>query len=215
MSISAKQVAQLRQQSGAGMMDCKKALVETDGDMAKAVEYLQKKNLAAADKRADKVAADGAVASYIHQGRIGVLLEVNSETDFVGRGDDFQGMVKNIAMHIAASNPQYVRKEEVSEEEINKRKEIYFAQMRESGKPENILERIIEGKIKKWLSEICLLDQAYVKNPDVTVQGYVNEIGAVVREKIHVRRFVRFELGEGIEKEEADFASEVAAAAQV
>ena len=118
-------------------------------------------------------------------------------------------------MHIAASNPQYVRKEEVSEAEIDKRKEIYFAQMRESGKPENILERIIEGKIKKWLSEICLLDQAYVKNPDVTVQGYVNEIGAVVREKIHVRRFVRFELGEGIEKEEADFASEVAAAAQV
>lgn len=215
MSISAKQVAQLRQQSGAGMMDCKKALVETEGDMAKAVEYLQKKNLAAADKRADKVAADGAVASYIHHGRIGVLLEVNCETDFVGRGDDFQAMVKNIAMHIAASNPQYVRKDEVSEVEINRRKELYFAQMRESGKPENILERIIEGKIKKWLSEICLLDQSYVKNPDVTVEGYVNEIGAIVREKIHVRRFIRFELGEGIEKEEADFASEVAAAAQV
>jgi elongation factor Ts len=215
MSISAKQVAELRQQSGAGMMDCKKALVETGGDMAKAVEYLQKKNLAAADKRADKVAADGAVASYVHHGRIGVLLEINCETDFVGRGDEFQDMVRNVAMHIAAANPSYVRQEEVSEEEIAKRREIYMAQMRESGKPENILERIIDGKIKKWLSEICLLDQSYVKNPDQTVLDYVNEIGSTVREKIHVRRFVRFELGEGIEKEESDFASEVAAAAQI
>lgn len=215
MSISAKQVAELRQKSGAGMMDCKKALLENEGDMAKAIEYLQKKNLAAASKRADKVAAEGAIASYIHHGRIGVLLEVNSETDFVGRGDDFQGMVKNIAMHIAAANPTYVRQSDVPAAEIQQQKEIYLAQMRESGKPENILERIVEGKIKKWMSEICLLDQSYVKNPDQTIEAYVNEIGAVVREKIDVRRFVRFELGEGIEKEESDFAAEVAAATQV
>ncbi len=215
MSISAKQVAELRQKSGAGMMDCKKALLETEGDMDKAVEYLQKKNLAAANKRADKVAAEGTVASYIHHGRIGVLLEVNCETDFVGRGDQFQDMVKNIAMHIAASNPAYVRQAQISEDEVTKKKEIYLAQMRESGKPEHILERIIEGKIKKWMSEICLLDQSYVKNPDQTVQDYVNEVGVSIREKIDVRRFVRFELGEGIEKEEVDFATEVAAASQV
>lgn len=215
MSISAKQVAELRQKSGAGMMDCKKALLETEGDMAKAVEYLQKKNLAAASKRADKVAAEGAIASYVHHGRIGVLLEVNSETDFVGRGDSFQEMVRNIAMHVAAANPMYVRQAEVPADEINRQKEIFLAQMRESGKPEHILERIIEGKIKKWMSEICLLDQAYVKNPDQSIQDYVNEVGAVVREKIDVRRFVRFELGEGIEKEENDFAAEVAAASQV
>ena len=215
MSISAKQVAELRQKSGAGMMDCKKALLETEGDMAKAVEYLQKKNLAAASKRADKVAAEGAIASYVHHGRIGVLLEVNSETDFVGRGDSFQEMVRNVAMHIAAANPMYVRQTDVPSDEIDRQKEIFFAQMRESGKPENILERIIEGKIKKWMSEICLLDQAYVKNPDQSVQEYVNEVGAVVREKIDVRRFVRYELGEGIEKEENDFAAEVAAASQV
>ena len=215
MSISAKQVAELRQKSGAGMMDCKKALLETEGDMDKAVEYLQKKNLAAANKRADKVAAEGAVASYIHHGRIGVLLEVNCETDFVGRGDQFQDMVKNIAMHIAASNPEYVRQSQISEDVVAKKKEIYLAQMRESGKPEHILERILEGKIKKWMSEICLLDQSYVKNPDQTIQDYVNEVGVSIREKIDVRRFVRFELGEGIEKEEVDFATEVAAASQV
>lgn len=215
MSISAKQVAELRQKSGAGMMDCKKALLETEGDMAKAVEYLQKKNLAAASKRADKVAAEGAIASYVHHGRIGVLLEVNSETDFVGRGDTFQEMVRNIAMHIAAANPTYVRQSEVPANEISQQKEIFLAQMRESGKPENILERIVEGKIKKWMSEVCLLDQAYVKNPDQTIEAYVNEVGSVVREKIDVRRFVRFELGEGIEKQENDFAAEVAAATQV
>ena len=215
MSISAKQVAELRQKSGAGMMDCKKALLETEGDMAKAVEYLQKKNLAAASKRADKVAAEGAIASYVHHGRIGVLLEVNSETDFVGRGDTFQDMVRNIAMHIAAANPTFIRQSEVPAAEINQQKEIFLAQMRESGKPEHILERIVEGKIKKWMSEVCLLDQAYVKNPDQTVEAYVNEVGAVVREKIDVRRFVRFELGEGIEKQENDFAAEVAAASQV
>ena len=215
MSISAKQVAELRQKSGAGMMDCKKALLESEGDMAKAVEYLQKKNLAAASKRADKVAAEGAIASYVHHGRIGVLLEVNSETDFVGRGDTFQDMVRNIAMHIAAANPTFIRQSEVPAQEIEQQKSIFLAQMRESGKPEHILERIVEGKIKKWMSEVCLLDQAYVKNPDQTVEGYVNEVGAVVREKIDVRRFVRFELGEGIEKEENDFAAEVAAATQV
>ena len=215
MSISAKLVSELRQKSGAGMMDCKKALLETEGDMSKAIEYLQKKNLAAASKRADKVAAEGAVSSYVHHGRIGVLVEVNCETDFVGRGEEFQEMVRNIAMHIAATNPTYVRQAEVPADAVAQQKEIFLAQMRESGKPEAILEKIVTGKIKKWMSEVCLLDQSYVKNPDVTVEGYVNEIGATVREKIDVRRFVRFELGEGIEKKQENFADEVAAAAQV
>lgn len=215
MSISAKLVSELRQKSGAGMMDCKKALLETEGDMSKAIEYLQKKNLAAASKRADKVAAEGAVSSYVHHGRIGVLVEVNCETDFVGRGEEFQEMVRNIAMHIAATNPTYVRQAEVPADAVAQQKEIFLAQMRESGKPEAILEKIVTGKIKKWMSEVCLLDQSYVKNPDVTVEGYVNEIGATVREKIDVRRFVRFELGEGIEKKEENFADEVAAAAKV
>lgn len=215
MSISAKLVSELRQKSGAGMMDCKKALLETEGDMDKAIEYLQKKNLAAASKRADKIAAEGAVASYIHHGRIGVLVEINCETDFVGRGDEFQEMVRNVAMHIAAANPTYVRQSEVSSDAVSSQREIYLAQMRESGKPEAILERIVDGKINKWMSEVCLLDQAYVKNPDQTITDYINEIGSTVREKIDVRRFVRFELGEGIEKKEENFADEVAAAAKI
>lgn len=211
MSISAKQVAELRRTSGAGMMDCKKALVATDGDVAKALEYLQKKSLASVKKRADKVAAEGAVVSYIHGGRIGVLIEVNCETDFVGRGEQFQGMARDIAMHIAAMNPPYLDESEIPAETVAKQREIFTAQMADSGKPEHILGRIIDGKLAKWKKENCLLDQAFVKDTNKTVGGYVTEIAGQIKENIKVRRFVRFELGEGIEKKVDDFAAEVAA----
>ena len=213
MAISAKQVAELRRKTGAGMMDCKKALVETDGDMTLATEYLQKKNLAAASKRSGRVAAEGAIGSYIHSGRIGVLVEINSETDFVGRGEDFQALVKDIAMHIAASNPQYLDAESIPDSTIAKQREIFLAQMADSGKPEHIMDRIITGKLAKWKKQVCLLDQLFVKDTDKTVRQYVTEVAARIKENIKVRRFVRFELGEGIERQEADFAAEVAAQA--
>ena len=213
MAISAKMVAELRRKTGAGMMDCKKALLESDGDITKATEYLQKKNLAAASKRAGRVAAEGSIGSYIHSGRIGVLVEVNSETDFVGRGDDFQGLVKDIAMHIAAANPLYLDESEIPETTLEKQREIFLAQMADSGKPEHIMDKIIVGKIAKWKKEVCLLNQLFVKDTDKTVQQYVTETAARIKENIKVRRFVRFELGEGIEKQESDFAAEVAAQA--
>ena len=215
MAISAKDVGALRKQTGAGMMDCKKALVEAEGDMAKAADILAKKNLAAAGKRADKVAAEGAVGSYVHGGRIGVLVEINSETDFVGRSDQFQALLKDIAMHVAASNPTYLDDSEIPEAVVAKQAEIFLAQQADSGKPEHILPRIVEGKVKKWKSEVCLLDQAFVKDTDKTVRQHVTEVAATIKEKISVRRFVRFELGEGIEKKQEDFAAEVAAAAVV
>ena len=214
MSISAKQVSALRKQTGAGMMDCKKALLETNGDFDAAAEFLQKKNLAAAGKRSDRVAAEGSIGSYIHMGRIGVLVEVNSETDFVARNDDFKALVKDVAMHIAAANPDYVSGDEIPAATIDKQREIFTAQMADQGKPEHIMEKIIDGKIRKWKSEICLLDQAFVKDPDKTVEQHVISISGNIKENIRVRRFVRFELGEGIEKVENDFAAEVAAATQ-
>lgn len=212
MAISAKDVAALRRKTGAGMMDCKKALVANDGDMAQAEEYLQKKNLAAVGKRDGKVAAEGTIGSYVHSGRIGVIVEVNSETDFVGRGDDMATLAKDIAMHIAAAGPDYVRQDEIPADAIAKQSEIFLAQMQDSGKPEHILGRIIEGKINKWKKQQCLLDQPFVKNPDLTVGQYVTEVASVIKEKITVRRFARFELGQGIEKKVDDFAAEVAAA---
>jgi elongation factor Ts len=214
MAISAKQVSELRKKSGAGMMDCKKALVESDGDMTKAEEYLQKKNLAAIGKRSGRVAADGLVESYVHMGRIGVLVEINSETDFVARGDDFKELVRDVCMHVAASNPEYVDDTEIPESILAKKREIFMAQMVESGKPENILERIVDGKIKKWKTEVCLVDQPFVKDPDKTVGQRVIDVASIVRENIKIRRFVRMELGAGIEKAVDDFAAEVAAAAQ-
>ncbi len=214
MAISAKDVATLRKQTGAGMMDCKKALTEANGDLTAAAEILAKKNLAAVGKRADKVAAEGAVGSYVHGGRIGVLVEINSETDFVGRSDEFQALVKDVAMHIAAANPTYLNDAEIPAEVQAKQKEIFLAQMANEGKPEHILEKIVEGKIRKWKTEICLLDQPFVKDPDKSVSKHVAEVAGNIKEKIEVRRFVRFELGEGIEKAEDDFAAEVAKAAQ-
>lgn len=213
MAITAKDVSELRAKTGAGMMDCKKALVENDGDMTKAVEYLQKKSLAAVAKRSGKVAAEGAVYSYIHDGRVGAMVEVNSETDFVARGEQFQAMIKNIAMHIAASSPLYLDASEIPEDVTAKQKEIYAAQLLAEGKPEAMIDRIMTGKIKKWHSDVCLLNQAYVKDDKLTVEQYITEVASIIKENIKLRRFVRFELGEGIEKKEEDFAAEVAAAA--
>ncbi len=211
MAITAKMVAELRAKTGAGMMDAKKALQAVDGDFTKAEEELRKKGLAKAGKKAGRVAAEGLVQSYIHAGgKIGVLVEVNSETDFVARGEDFQTFVKDVAMHIAASSPRYVRREEVSEDEVAKEKSFLATQAKESGKPDNVIEKMVEGRLGKFYKEICLLEQPFVKDPDKTILDLQNEIVAKIGEKIEVRRFARFELGEGIEKKSEDFAAEVA-----
>jgi elongation factor Ts len=207
-------VKELRERTGAGMMDCKKALVESDGNMDTAIEFLQKKQLASASKRAGKIAAEGLVGNYIHMGgRIGVLLEVNCETDFVARSEDFQGFVKDVAMHIAATGPLVVSSEELNSDEVAKQKEIFMGQAAEEGKPEHIAEKIVEGRLKKWAKEVCLLEQSFVKDPDKSIQQLQTEVGSKIGEKISVRRFVRFEVGEGIEKATDDFAAEVAAQA--
>lgn len=197
-------------------MDCKKALTETAGDQEKAIDYLRKKGLAAASKKAGRVASEGVVGSYIHAGgRIGVLVEVNCETDFVAKNEAFQVFVKDIAMHIAAAAPQFVRREEVPAGLLEREKEIYRAKARETGKPDNIVEKIVEGQISKFYGEICLLEQPFVKDPDKTIQTYLNETIASIGENMSIRRFSRFVLGEGLAKKESDFAAEVAAAAGV
>lgn len=214
MSITAAQVNELRKVTGAGLMDCKKALQEMDGDQEKAVDYLRKKGLAAASKKSGRVASEGSVGSYIHAGgKIGVLVEVNCETDFVAKNENFQNFVKDIAMHIAAATPLYVRREEVAADVLEREKEIYRSKARESGKPDNIVEKIIEGQVNKYYADICLLEQAYVKDPDKTIQTYLNETIATIGENMSIRRFARFVLGEGLEKKDSDFAAEVAAAA--
>lgn len=216
MSITAAQVNELRKVTGAGLMDCKKALTETGGDHEKAIDYLRKKGLAAASKKAGRVATEGLVGSYIHAGgKIGVLVEVNCETDFVAKNENFQAFVRDIAMHIAAASPQYVRREEVPAEAIEREKEIYRAKARETGKPDNIIEKILEGQINKFYADICLLEQPFVKDPDKTVQTYLNETIATIGENMSIRRFAKFVLGEGLAKKETDFAAEVAAAAGV
>lgn len=195
-------------------MDCKKALTETGGDHEQAVDYLRKKGLAAASKKAGRAATEGLVGSYIHAGgKIGVLVEVNCETDFVAKNEGFQNFVKDVAMHIAAASPLYVRREEVDPSVLEREKEIYRAKAKESGKPDNIVEKIIEGQVNKFYGDICLLEQAFVKDPDKTVQTYLNETIATIGENISIRRFAKFNLGEGLEKKESDFAAEVAAAA--
>ncbi len=195
-------------------MDCKKALTETDGDHEKAIDYLRKKGLAAASKKAGRAATEGLVGSYIHAGgKIGVLVEVNCETDFVAKTDSFQAFVKDIAMHIAAASPLYVRREEVPADVIEREKDIYRAKAKESGKPDNIVEKIIEGQVGKFFADICLLEQSFVKDPDKSIQTYLNETIANIGENISIRRFAKFNLGEGLEKKESDFAAEVAAAA--
>ena len=212
MAINAKQVQELRGKTGAGIMDCKKVLGETDGNVEKAMELLRKKGLSAGNKRAGKLASEGIVGSYIHGGKIGVLLEVNCETDFVARNEAFKDFVKDVGMHIAASKPLYVSRDEVPADEVSKEKEILTAQIAEQGKPENVVEKIVEGRINKFFKEICLLEQPFVKNPDNTIETIQNELVASIGEKIAIRRFTRFEVGEGLEKKSEDFAAEVAAA---
>ncbi|MBN2514673.1 MAG: translation elongation factor Ts [Deltaproteobacteria bacterium] len=199
MDISASMVKELRIKTNAGMMDCKEALQASGGDFEKAVEYLRKKGMSAATKRSSKAAKDGVVASYIHmQGRIGVMVEVNCETDFVARTDDFQTMARDIAMHIAASNPLYVRSEDVPESVLEREKGIYQEQAQAEGKPEKIWDRIVQGKLKKYYEEVCLLNQKFVKDMDITVETLVNNMIAKTGENIMVRRFARFQLGEDI-----------------
>ena len=195
--ISAKLVKDLRDKTGAGMMDCKEALTASGGDMVKAVEFLRKKGLATAQKRAGRATSEGAIASYIHMGsKLGVMVEVNSETDFVAKNEQFQEFAKNIAMHIAASNPLGIRPEDVSPEIVEKEREIYIAQARETGKPEKVIEKIVEGKLKKFFEDNCLLNQPYVRNPDITVGDLLNDLVAKIGEHISIKRFVRFQVGE-------------------
>jgi elongation factor Ts len=209
--VTATMIKDLRERTGAGMADCKKALQETDADMEKAIDYLRKKGLAKAAKKAGREATEGAVVSYIHGGgRIGVLVEINCETDFVARNDDFVNFTKDVAMQIAAMAPQFVRKDEVDDATIAREKDVLLAKAKESGKPEPVVQKMVEGQISKWLKEICLLDQAFVKNPDKTIDQLQQELIAKIGENIKIRRFVRFELGEGLDKKKDDFAAEVA-----
>ena len=208
--FTAQDVVKLRTSTGAGMMDCKKALVESNGDFDKAVTWLREKGIAAAAKKADRIAAEGAVGSYIHMGgKIGVLVEINCETDFVARSDQFKNLLKDIAMQIAAANPKYVSINEVPAEEVAKEKEVLTAQSLNEGKPANVVERMVEGRIQKFYKEICLLEQDFVKNPDKSVKEMINEAILAIGEKISVRRFVRYEMGEGLEKRVDNAAEEI------
>lgn len=212
MAITAADVAKLRAQTGAGMLDCKKALEETNGNFEAAVDALRQRGAAKAAKRADKVAAEGVVTSYIHgAGRIGVMVELNCETDFVARTDSFRALANDLAMHIAAAAPRYLSRDEVSAEELDREKNVYRETLKAEGKPAEMIEKIVEGKMAKFYSEICLLDQSFIKDEEKTIakllEGKTGEIG----EKISIRRFVRYELGEGIVKAQSDFAAEVGA----
>lgn len=210
MSISANLVKELRERTGAGMMDCKKALTETGGDIDKATDYLREKGLAAAAKKAGRIAAEGLVESYIHgAGRIGVLLEINCETDFVAKTEEFKALARDIAMQIAAAKPEYVRREEVPGDTVQKEKEILRAQALNEGKPEKIVEKMVEGRIDKYYKEVCLMEQTFIKNPDLTVEKLITEKIAKIGENISVRRFARYELGEGLQKKQSDLAAEV------
>jgi elongation factor Ts len=199
MEISAEMVKDLRQRTGAGIIDCKTALHEAKGDVEGAIEYLRRKGLATAAKKAGRIATDGLVSSYIHAGgKMGVLVEVNCETDFVARTEDFQGFVKNIAMHVAAANPQYIRREDVPAEVIEKEKRIYRDQALDSGKPEKVIDKIVEGKLERFFSEACLLEQTFIRDSDLTVREVLEATIAKVGENISIRRFARFQLGEGL-----------------
>ena len=211
MSFTAQDVAKLRQQTGVGMMECKKALTDANGDFEKAIVLLRERGLKAVDKKQNRIASEGLVASYIHMGgKIGVLVEVNCETDFVAKSDDFQVLVKDIAMQIAAANPKYVREEEVDPAELEKEKEILKVQALNEGKPANIVERMIEGRIKKYYEDVCLVNQPFVKDSSKTIKDILTEATLKIGEKISVRRFVRYELGEGLEKRNDNLAEEVA-----
>ena len=195
--ITAAMVKQLRDKTGSGMMDCKKALSENNGDMDKAIDFLRKKGLATAAKRAGRATTEGVVQPYVHTGgKLGVLVEVNCETDFVAKSDDFQEFAKNIAMHIAATNPIGITPDDVPAETLSREKAIYEDQAKQTGKPDNVIEKIVEGKMGKFLKENCLMQQAYVRNPDITVTDLLNELIAKIGENISIKRFVRFQIGE-------------------
>ena len=212
MSVTPQMVKELRERTGAGMMDCKNALLEANGQMEQAIDLLRTKGLASAAKKAGRVAAEGAVGSYIHAGgRIGVLVEVNCETDFVARTDEFQELVRDIAMHIAAADPRFVRREEVTEDVLARERAVQREKTLAEGKPEKVVDKIVEGRMEKFFAEHVLLEQPFVKDPDKTVGELVNEKVAKIGENVQVRRFSRFKLGEGIEKKSGDFAAEVAA----
>ena len=208
--ITAALVKELRERTGAGMMDCKKALSATDGDLEKAIDFLREKGLAAAAKKAGRVAAEGLVEAYIHGGgRIGVLVEVNCETDFVAKTDAFKELVKDIAMHIAATNPSYLKREEVPTAELEHEQAVLAEQARNEGKPEKIIEKMVAGRIEKYYKEVCLMEQPFVKDPDKTISDLITDSIAKIGENISIRRFTRYQLGEGIEKKEENFAEEV------
>jgi elongation factor Ts len=199
MEISIELVKDLRQRTGAGIIDCKAALQEAKGDMERAIEHLRRKGLATAAKKAGRIATDGLVASYIHAGgKMGVLVEINCETDFVAKTEDFQTFVKNIAMHVAAANPQYIRREEVPPEVLERERRIYRNQALDAGKPEKVIDKIVEGKMERFFSEFCLLEQTYIKDSDLTVKEVLDSMIAKIGENITIRRFCRFQLGEGL-----------------
>ena len=212
MEVTAALVKELRERTGAGMLDCKKMLIEANGDMDKAIDLLREKGLAAAAKTAGRIADEGLVDSYIHMGvKIGVLVEVNCETDFVANTDRFKALCHDIAMHIAAAKPEFLDKADVPTDNLEKEKEVLRAQALNEGKPEKIVERMVEGRIEKYYKEVCLMEQPFVKDPDKTIRDLISEATVAIGEKISVRRFVRFERGEGIEKRKDDFAAEIAA----
>ncbi len=212
MAISASDVKTLREMTGVGMMDCKKALTEADGNMDRAVEILREKGIASAAKKGSRIAAEGIVESYIHMGgKIGVMVEVNCETDFVAKTPEFKSFVRDVAMHIAAANPAYLSREEVPAEVLEKEREILRAQARNEGKPEKIIERMVEGRVEKFYKDNCLLDQQFVKDTDMTIAQYVTDRIQKTGENVKIRRFVRYEMGEGLEKRQDNFAEEVAA----
>lgn len=210
MNFTAQDVAKLRAQTGVGMMECKKALTDANGDFEKAIVLLRERGLKAVDKKQNRIASEGLVQSYIHMGgRIGVLVEVNCETDFVAKSDDFVTLVKDIAMHIAAAAPKYVSETEVDPTELENEKEILRAQALNEGKPAAIVEKMVEGRVKKFYEDVCLLNQHFVKNPDLTIKDLLTEATLKIGEKLSVRRFVRYELGEGMEKRNENFAEEI------
>ncbi len=208
MEISIELVKDLRQRTGAGVIDCKAALQEAQGNMEAAIDYLRRKGLATAAKKAGRIATDGLVSSYIHAGgKMGVLVEINCETDFVAKTGDFQTFVKNIAMHIAAANPQYIRREEIPEEALERERAIYRTQAQDSGKPQKVIDKIVEGKMERFYSEICLLEQTYVRDSDLTIKELLDAMIAKIGENITIRRFARFQLGEGLSSQSSTTAS--------
>ena len=212
MQVTAQMVKKLREMTGAGMMDCKKALEATNGDYDAAVKWLRENDLAAAEKKAGRIAAEGIVDSYIHEGgRIGVLIEVNIETDFAAKNEDFKKTVRDLAMQVAAMNPLYVKREDVPQEVIDRERDIARAQAIKSGKPEKIVDKIVDGRMEKYFQESCLMEQSYIRDDSMTCEQLIKELIAKIGENIKVRRFVRYEMGEGLEKRNEDFAEEVAA----